>query len=282
MSNYIEFLIGPSGAKSTTLSDWNIRNNSIRRLMDATWPLLYRRQPLSREWVVRIHTGDKPTPPTKTEKDILEFQTVGDSISTPGLFPDWVFGGWWHMGMDSWDPFVDSLVEAGSRPWEDARANWRGAHLGVKQRKLYVEACGSNPDKFFGEFMEWGMNGKSNGFVSMQDQCRHAVLVDLTGLGYSGRLKMLGFCGRPLLVADRKYWCWGDQVLLSHGLHWFSGENLEGVAELYDEIMADYEASAQKALRLRELCLKNLTFQKACERAASLIKIGMDRSIKLL
>lgn len=268
MGEFVEFLVGPSGVRLTACSWWQIRNESMTRVMERTGEILRGEGSLRRDWRVRVYSADHRSGTAAKERNTMEFQTIGDSLSVPDLFPDWNFGGWWHMGMENWDPFVLSLAEAGGRPPEDERAYWRGAHLGVPQRARYVELCQSDPGRFAGGFMEWGPQGASNGFVPMSDQCRHRVLVDLTGIGYSGRLKLLAFTGRPLVVAHRRWWCWGDQVALSRGLHLTAREDLSDLAERYDEALG----REREARELRDFCLGELTFEKACRRAAELIR----------
>lgn len=267
MGEFVEFLVGPSGVRPAAWSWWVIRNESTLRIVEGAAGILKSEGSLRRDWRVRIYSADHRSGYAK-ERGLLEFQTIGDSLSTPDLFPDWNFGGWWHIGMKEWDPFVLSLAAAGSRPPEDRRAYWRGNHMGIPQRARYVELCASDPGRFAGGFMEWGAQGASKGFVPMEEQCRHAVLVDLTGLGYSGRLKMLGFTGRPLIVAHRRWWCWGDQVALSRGLHLTAREDLSDIADRYDEALG----REGEARDLRDFCLSELTFEKACARAADLIR----------
>lgn len=282
MSNFVEFVIGPHGVRPTVWCWWEIRNASMTRIMEGAWAVMKRNGSINRDWTVRVHSADCPTEPTARRGRILEFQTIGDSLSAEGLFPDWNFGGWWHMGMKDWDPFVASLAAAGRGEPTDRRAYWRGSHLGIEQRKRYVDHCESDPERFTGGFMEWGSNGASQGFVPMAEQAKHSIMVDLTGLGYSGRLKMLGFMGRPLMVADRRWWCWGDQVALSKGLHWRVKADLSDLREVYDEITENPE-SRKTAERMRDFCLSELTFERACLRAAGLMEGAIwKRSVKVL
>lgn len=267
MEEFVEFVFGPSGVHHTVWSWWQIRNDSTLRIMERAREILVDEGSLRTDWKVRIYSADYRAESETRDRKTLNFQTIGDSLSTPDLFPDWNFGGWWHIGMKDWDPFVLSLAVAGGKPPEDRRAYWRGNHMGLRQRARYVELCTSDPGRFAGGFMEWGKNGASKGFVPMTEQCRYGVLVDLTGLGYSGRLKMLGFTGRPLIVAHRRWWCWGDQLALSQGLHLTAREDLSDLAERYDEALG----REREARDLRDFCVENLTFEKACRRAAKLI-----------
>lgn len=271
--------MGPSGVRIARRSWFDIRDNGLAKTMEGARSVLLKEGSLRKDYRVRVHTHDYPTP---GGGGAIEFQTISEMGGNDRLFPDWVFGGWWHMGMENWDPFVRDLAAAGELPPTDRRAYWKGAHLGVHQRAAYSHLCTSNPDRFAGGFMNWGPNGTHNNFTPMRDQCRHAVLVDLTGVGFSGRLKMLAFTGRPLIVADRRWWSWADQVVLSRGLHFRVREDLSDIVEVYDRVMGDTKEATRMASELRRFCLEGLTFEKACLRAAELLREQIGKREKIL
>lgn len=279
MGNFVEFEVGPSGIQKTRGSFWVIRDEGLAKVLGRAREILLRKGVLRRRWCVRINTHDYPT---ADGDGSLKFQTVSEMGKGAELFPDWVFGGWWHMGMNEWDPFVRDLAEAESEPASDRRAYWKGAHLGVHQRALYTELCSSHPDKFAGGFMNWGPNGTHNNFTPMREQCKHAVLVDLAGVGYSGRLKMLAFTGRPLIVAGRRWWSWADQEILAQGLHFDVKEDLSDLVERYDDIKSDMEGARKRAKELKEFCLSRMTFEQACARAAALLEFEIGKRAKIL
>lgn len=275
MPDYVEFHVSPREIQTARPSSWELRNQSTKRIMEEVRSILVEDGSLKREWTVRIHINDLPTPPGPSYPWTIEFQTISEFKDNSKLFPDSFFGGWWHMGMKSWDPFVKSLAKAGSKPPSDQRAFWKGAHLGVDQRKRYADLCSRCPERFAGGFMEWGPVLK--GFVRMEEQCSHSVLVDLTGIGYSGRLKMLAFTGRPLLVAKRKWWCWADLEILKLGLHTYVAEDLSDLVQKYDALMENTPLANEKAKELMEHCMSHMTFRKVCERAAGLVRSKMRK-----
>lgn len=268
MGDCAEFVVGPTGVRKTAGSFWGIRDDGLKKILEGARRFLLDDGFLYRDWHVRVHTHDFPT--KKRHGGPLEFQTVSDAGGAE-LFPDWVFGGWWHMGMSEWDPFVRELADAGRAPPSDDRAYWKGAHLGVQQRAVYSELCASSPERFAGGFMNWGPNGKHNNFTPMKDQCGHAVLVDLAGVGYSGRLKMLAFTGRPMIVADRRWWSWADSEIMSRCLHFGAREDLSDLKDVYDGIIGGLEFARRRAEDLRDFCLREMTFERACRQAAKVI-----------
>lgn len=281
MGDCTEFVVGPSGVRRTAGSFWGIRDDGLSKILEGARKFLLEDGSLWRDWRVRVHTHDYPTH-RDGSGDLLEFQTVSEAGVGGGLFPDWVFGGWWHMGMDEWDPFVRDLAEAGRVPPSDKRAYWKGAHLNVHQRAVYSELCVSQPDRFAGGFMSWGPSGACGNFTPMREQCRHAVLVDLTGVGYSGRLKMLAFTGRPLIVAQRRWWSWADGEILARGLHFGAREDLSDLPEVYDGIVGDLEGACRRAAELRDFCLREMTFERACRQAAKVISEKIGKKPKIL
>jgi hypothetical protein len=280
MSHQIEFLINRNELQTTRLSFWEVRNRGMTRLMRGVREILLEEGRLDSDWRVRIHVHDWPTPEDPPTPGLVELQTISAMGADDNLFPDWGFGGWWHMGMDEWWPFVTNLASSGESPPEDRRAFWKGAHLNVRQRERYMEVCASDPERFAGEFMSWRSESEPNNFTPMAEQCRHAVLVDLKGIGFSGRLKMLAFTGRPLIVAWRNWWCWAGQEVFRQRLHFDSSEDLSDISQRYDEICGDMNGAEMRAASLREFCMENLTFKSACLRGARLIGEAMLENSK--
>jgi len=275
MSGFIEFLMTPTELQNMALSWWDARNRGMIKLMQGVRSILLKEGSLSSEWRVRVHMHDFPTPQDAPRQNLIELQTVSQYGGKDAIFPDWGFGGWYSMGMEDWWPFVTNLARAGERPPEDPRAFWKGACLGVPQRIKYIEKCKEQPDRFAGEFMTWDWRGPPENFTPMEDQCRHAVLVDLTGVGFSGRLKMLAFTGRPLMIARRQWWCWAGQEIAERGLHTEVEEDLSDISERYCEVVDDMKSAAARADELKEFCMHELTFEKACERGASILRDAM-------
>jgi len=75
---------------------------------------------------------------------------------------------------------------------EDARVVAKGIHW-VKQDRS--EAWSS----------ETLMDTAASNYVSLPDHCRYKYLIDLEGIGYSARLKVLLFSNRPVFIQERPW-----------------------------------------------------------------------------
>ena len=278
MSHAIDFLVSPTELQVAYPTWWEMRNTSMSKVMQEVRRLLLEEGTLKSEWRIRVHMHDWTTPTEPPTPGLIEVQTVSEMSKDEELFPDWGFGGWSHIGMHDWWPFVTELAAEGSKPPENPRAFWKGNHLGVELRGRYMEVRNSHPERFEGEFMTWSWDGVPDNFTPMKEQCRHAVLVDLTGTGFSGRLKMLGFTNRPIIIAWRRWWCWASQEIYRQGLHFDCREDLSDMVEVYDKIAGDMRGARERAWKMRDFCLKNLTFDAACKRGARLIREAMERN----
>ena len=47
-------------------------------------------------------------------------------------------------------------------------------------------------------------------WVTLQEHSMWRYLIDMGGTGWSGRLKLLSHCNRPLVVQERPYWDWAS------------------------------------------------------------------------
>lgn len=74
----------------------------------------------------------------------------------------------------------------------------------------------------------------SNIFVSLVDHCKYSFLIDLQGIGYSGRVKPLLFSGRCLFLQEREFEELFYQYLAPY-IHFIPLRNdLSGLKEKYN------------------------------------------------
>lgn len=283
--NYAEFLMGPKGLTLTTGSFWECRNLGLLKIMARVMENLLGAGVLKDQYTVRINTADGPTRDKAPEShNFLEFHTGADNRSESNLFPDYVFGNWWHIGLNDFDKFTSEICERNSRSSiVDGRLFWIGNLQGIWQRNRYVEMARANPTKMVGEVMSWTNNGsRPTKFVSTKDYCDYKYLIDLTGHACSGRLKLLPFCNRPLFIADRKFWSWSDIVILKQGLHIPVANDLGDLIEKHDWAENNEEEAFSNSASLLEFCRVNLTYEKACDQATRLVAEAMDDAKKSL
>lgn len=277
--NYVQFVIGPSFLKVTTQSIWECRNAGLLKIMTRAFEILQERECLKEKWTVRINTADGPSidPPPLDTKNYLEFDTSTESTDESKVFPDYVFGNWWHIGLKNFDDFTKDIVANSSRDnISDNRLFWMGAVQGVPQRYKFLKLCKFKPNIFCGEEMYWTDYGRTpTKFVPVKDKCRYKYLIDLTGQGVSGRLKLLPFCGRPLFIADRRLWAWSDILILKQKLHIQVSESLHDIFHALHWVESNQDKAIENSNKLLDFCVENLTFSKAARRAADMLSEAM-------
>lgn len=282
--NYAEFSISPTGLVLTKGSKWECRNTGLLKIMTRVMENLLHRDLLKDRYTVRINTADGPTRDRRpNDRNFMEFDTGVDGLNDEGIFPDYVFGNWWHIGLVDYDEFVRDICESNSHDRiEDDRLFWIGNLQGIQQRIKYVELSRSHPERLLSEVMHWTNGGsRPTKFVPTKDYCRFRYLIDLTGQACSGRLKLLPFCNRPLFITDRRFWSWSDIEILKQGLHIPVREDLGDLLERLDWARENWSVASGNSESLLNFCRRELTFGKACERATRLVSeaIGNIRSV---
>lgn len=269
MSDFIEFLLTSSGFRVTDQTPWRCRNKGIFKIIAKVYHNI--KSEIKGRHIVRIYTADSPTE-FEPERGVVELQTVSKSLDDPDVFPDFAFGNWEDMGLSDYDKFVLNVASFSDRDKiKDFKVFWKGNYQGVRQRARFMNFSKNRPDIFLSEFMRWTKNGPSS-FTHIRDHSVHAFLIDLTGIGFSARLKFLPFCCRPLFIAKRPYWCWADSVIIQQGLHIEVMEDLSDLTDKYDWAVRNYDEAFLKAEKLMRFCKERLMFNNACDRATRLIR----------
>lgn len=265
-------------------SRWECRNTGLLKIMARVMENLLHKGMLRERYTVRINTADGPTRDRRpNDRAFMEFDTGVAGLDGERIFPDYVFGNWWHIGLVDYDEFVKEICENNARERiEDDRLFWIGNLQGIPQRIKYVDLSKMHPEKLLCELMHWTNGGsKPTKFVPTKDQCRFRYLIDLTGQACSGRLKLIPFCNRPLFIADRKFWSWSDIEILKQGLHIPVKEDLGDLVDRLDWARDNSEEVLRNSDLLLDFCLREMTFDKACDRATRLVldSIGDIRSV---
>lgn len=123
------------------------------------------------------------------------------------LIPDFCFMNWKESGMKDYDECWKEIVEESKKPIQYNTLFWIGntkTHPSrctlcqLSEKDSRIEAYG----------MDWKYkDGKTipSKFISLVDHTKYKYLIDVQGRGYSGRVKMLLFTGRPLFLVERKW-----------------------------------------------------------------------------
>ncbi len=126
--------------------------------------------------------------------------------------PDHLFWSWPETGIDDYESTIDQTLAHSAKSPTDDRLFWIGNQATHVSRRRFLELTHGD-SRVCAQSMDWsppssqGPTGTplkpTGGFTSLPGHCEYRFLIDLQGRGYSGRLKILLFSGRPLLVPDR-------------------------------------------------------------------------------
>ena len=125
--------------------------------------------------------------------------------------PDFCFLNWKESGVDDYEMCWRSIVDASKIPPVYSTLFWIGNTQTHPTRRMLCEQV----KKIEGlRRTAWDGNTRMEKlsrqkFVSLVDHTKYKYLIDIQGIGYSGRTKMLMFSGRPLFLVDRpwkEYW----------------------------------------------------------------------------
>jgi hypothetical protein len=165
---------------------------------------------LARSFRVLIYTDDFVSRPPH----VPHFAYCSDGGPSPTIaIPDFIFWNWPEVGIDDYERTVDAIASAGQREPADPRLFWIGNPATHPTRARFLELAARDP-RIHGVGIRWVRENTERGgrmptadgnYVSLEDHCRYRYLVDLQGRGYSGRVKLLLFSGRPLFLQERRW-----------------------------------------------------------------------------
>jgi len=121
-----------------------------------------------------------------------------------------VFDHWKQTQLDDYESAAIQMAAMGRAPPVTDRLGWRGANTHPVRTALVKLA---DPRLFDVELMSWNrldpQRLTSSRFVSLPEQVRRwRYLLDVEGVGYSGRLKLLFFSRRAVFIQQRPFEEW--------------------------------------------------------------------------
>ena len=131
------------------------------------------------------------------------------------LIPDFLFVSWPETGIDNYDEACRQIENAGKEPYVYDKIFWIGnASTNAMRRKLVK--IGAENENFEFIPMRWFSHSEDTSeveklkrvnattYVSLPDHTKYKYLIDVPGIGYSARVKLLLFSGRPLFYVARQ------------------------------------------------------------------------------
>ena len=137
--------------------------------------------------------------------------------------PDWFFWAWPEVGADDYEVLRLQIEEASRLPPAHPTLFWIGNPQVHPTRKRLFDMAGAH-HLFDFRSVTWQKDAASQGkqtsptFISLSAHCQYKYLLDVEGRGFSARLKVLLFSGRPVFVQQRKWveYFWRDLLPLYH------------------------------------------------------------------
>jgi hypothetical protein len=189
---------------------WTSRNAStMHMLIEALQPIKEKKMLCS--FKMEIYTGCNPP-------DNIPFACCKrDDNNVITTIPDAFFWNWPEIGILDYPSLVQQMLRASIVPPTSDKLFWIGdlsAHptrhdlirLAHGRADIQAEAMTwkSRMDALGGRIAptETKLNDTGN-FYSLPEHCQFKYLLDMTGQGYSGRLKILLFSGRPVFIQNR-------------------------------------------------------------------------------
>ncbi len=157
-----------------------------------------------------IGTGDTKKQQTK------KIQYSFSSLDGKNTIPDFNFDHWRQVKLFNYEKSTKELNEIDLDNYEELKVGWIGSCRTSRIRhKAFI--MGERYPKMFDikDSGSWEKNkkkktdvleAKNKNFMSIKELAeKYAILIDIEGFGYSGRLKYLFHTGRPVLLVDRPY-----------------------------------------------------------------------------
>jgi hypothetical protein len=151
---------------------------------------------------ITIYTGDKSESCTD--------YTYSKMNSYNNLVPDFNFHSWKQVGISNYSITVDQIDASGQTPYKISKVGWIGNTGTHPLRKKLLEIGMSRPDLFDIMDMKWlpstNTTLQSTTYLSLSELVStYQMLIDIEGVGYSGRVKYLLWSHRPLLLVNRPH-----------------------------------------------------------------------------
>jgi hypothetical protein len=230
------------------------------------------REKLRKTFSVDIYTGDLLLDPPSRRH--FAYCAALDQPQTV-MIPDFIFWGWPEAGVEDYEVTQQAILDAARREPEDPQLFWIGNPETHPIRERFLELAAGD-SRIHAGGLRWtsGTAGQRTrrlqtegaAFVSLADHCRYRYLIDLEGAGYSGRLKLLLFCGRPLFVQTRRWREFFFDALVPFEHYIPVKEDLSDLSSQIDWAEANPDSAAAIARQGQEFAIMHLCRRHAIER----------------
>ena len=239
------------------------------------------RDKVKRSFAIEILTDDVDVGIGNNESYFV-YSSNKKKLSKAIMIPDFVFTNWVEAGIKDYDDVCGQIAAEGEKIPIYNQLFWIGNVKSHPLRGKLMDLYAGN-SKFCFMGMNWirnGLSGQSqqaDKFVSLPEHTHYKYLLEIRGLGYSGRYKLLMFSNRPIFYVERD-----DIEFFTRDLKPFVHyipvkEDLSDLEEMYDWAEAHPEECKQIAKNALEYAQNNLTREKAIEYYSRIILDCADR-----
>ena len=189
----------------------------------------------------------------------LSYAHPSDKYKT---IPCFTFDAWKQIGIDSFESMVYNIKEKANQPYIINGLFWGGSiNPNIIPRCEYQKIANNN--QIICENVEFDRSNPqkltASNFTSLPDHAKYKYLIDLEGMGWSGRLKFLCFTKRVLFINKRPHMEWWMHDLKDFHNCIMVERNLEDLIEKFNYIENNPHLYNNIANNLYEFACDNLT-----------------------
>ena len=214
----------------------------------------------------RLHMGDSPI-------NNMSYSFSSRSNDLSKTFPDWNFNAWPTAGIKNFTKTIESFskIPVAKTP----KIGWIGSLLNINARKEFVSKYGDT--NFTEAFVTPGCfnlnKKKPPRFMTYEEQIhRWKYLIDIRGIGYSGRTKFLFHANRILFLVEspyKEFWYKG----LKPWVHYIPVKSdYSDLKKNYDIIESDEKMQLDILSNQSKFAKTNITYENCLYRIKDIIE----------
>lgn len=286
VANWIYWEFDPTTEKVVCVDGggYQTRHESLKALTNDAIAQICQKKSVHKKIKWAVCSGDSPVSEFPYAVDKV-FHQSGVIERADEIYPDFVMDKWPEIRVTSYDAICKEIVDRSDKSnITDNRLFWIGVVRTHFNRTKFFEACSGHADLTCPISMNWTGGGHagtphtSSAYVSLPDHTKYGKLIDIEGVGYSGRAKMLAFSNRLLFVNKRPYWDWPMATMLKQQ---HANPAVKYVVEIERnssnliETLIYYNRHPEEAdaiaLRCQEYAIEHFTRQKAVDQIEKLL-----------
>ncbi|MBV8061256.1 MAG: hypothetical protein JO126_08115 [Alphaproteobacteria bacterium] len=196
---------------------------------------------------------------------VLTYSVTNACLPNVIAIPDFIFMGWPEAGIADYESCTAEMLSRGSTTPKYNKVFWIGNALMDPSRNVLLRIGQTRADVMDFVGMNWqreekiGARHAADRYVSMPDHCEYAMLLDIRGAGYSGRLKLLLHARRPVFLVQHGFREFYTHLLQPH-VHYIPVKgDLSDLEQRVGEVCAQPELAQKLAQNAAEFAQRFLS-----------------------